>query len=154
MASMMKLPSHPNVVKYLGLSTTSTPTHLKLFVLEEFVFGVALSHNLSENLGIDLESLRRSVMTWNTVANLIWILSRHVSGILEALHVMHVRHNVVHRDLRDSSVFLDNRGLVRVADFSIDKRVRDLVIGSKDKTLESVGKFPVAIGRGWVIQMS
>ena len=44
--------------------------------------------------------------------------------MLEALEFMHAR-NFVHRDLRDTSVFVESSGRVRVADFSIDKRVSE-----------------------------
>ena len=50
-------------------------------------------------------------------------------------------HNIVHRDLRDTSLFLETTG-VRVSDFSIDKRVRELLPASV------VDRFPLAIGRG------
>ena len=53
-------------------------------------------------------------------------------------------HNFVHRDLRDTSIYLESSGLIRVGDFSIDKRVRDLLIGDN----EPEDKFPLAIGRG------
>ena len=50
---------------------------------------------------------------------------------------------------RDTSVFVESSGNVRVADFSIDKRVREL--WSRSPTPSSPAfedKFPVAIGRG------
>ena len=63
-----------------------------------------------------------------------------ITGVLQAVDFMHA-HNFVHRDLRESSVFLDQTGCIKVGDFSIDKRVRDLYQPSEDR-------FPVAIGRG------
>ena len=41
------------------------------------------------------------------------------------LAFMH-EHNFVHRDLRDTSIYMESSGLIKVGDFSIDKRVRDL----------------------------
>ena len=55
-------------------------------------------------------------------------------------------HNFVHRDLRDTSIYLESSGLIRVGDFSIDKRVRDLLNG--DNESEDKFNFPLAIGRG------
>ena len=37
---------------------------------------------------------------------------------------------------------MESSGLIRVGDFSIDKRVRDLIVGDDHE------KFPLAIGRG------
>ena len=68
--------------------------------------------------------------------------------MLEALEFMHAR-NFVHRDLRDTSVFVESSGRVRVADFSIDKRVRELWTRSPSSSSSAPeDKFPVAIGRG------
>jgi translation initiation factor 2-alpha kinase 4 len=117
---------HPNVVRYLGLTYQQKQGRVNLFVLEEFVYGSNLSFHLSENIAVELDLLRH-----------------YVSGVLEALEFMH-GHNFVHRDLRDTSVFVESTGRVRVADFSIDKRVRDLWVRSRQ--LED--KFPMAIGRG------
>lgn len=149
--SLQKLEPHPNVIKYESLLYQSSGGCLSLFVLEEFVQGSNLSFYLSENLGLELDMLRHVV-----------------SGILEALAFMH-KHNFVHRDLRDTSVFVENSGTVRVGDFSIDKRVRDLWQQSNQhllphlqgqETRDSGGqtaaaagvapdeRFPVAIGRG------
>ena len=52
-------------------------------------------------------------------------------------------HNFVHRDLRDTSIYLSSSGMIKVGDFSIDKRVRDLM-----SVEEFDDRFPMAIGRG------
>ena len=90
----------------------------------EFVHGSNLSFYLTENIPVDMATLRY-----------------YSQSILEALGFMH-EHNFVHRDLRDTSIYLESSGLVRIGDFSIDKRVRDIIVG------EDQEKFPLAIGRG------
>ena len=125
MTSMQKHQNHQNVVPYYGISTEHESFFLTVRIFEEFVFGSNFSHFLSENLPVDLSALRH-----------------YVSSILEALAFMH-QHNFVHRDIRETSIYLESSGRVRLGDFSIDKRIRDIISGSK----ESDEKYPIAIGR-------
>jgi translation initiation factor 2-alpha kinase 4 len=101
LASMQKSNYHPNVVQYYGLAFEGQT----LRVFEEFVRGSNFSFYLTENIPIDMPTLRH-----------------YAQSILEALAFMH-EHNFVHRDLRDTSIYLESSGLVKVGDFSIDKRV-------------------------------
>ncbi len=126
-ASLQKL-SHPNVVQYLAMSAQKHPSHVKLVLVEEYVHGTSLSFFLAENLSLEPE-----------------MLQYFATGILEALSYMHER-NCVHRDLRDSSIFVDRLRTVRVAGFSIDKRVRDLM--SPEPGEEAEERFPSSVGRG------
>ena len=127
LTSMQKVisenPNH-NVVQYLGISFD----HPTLRVYEEFVLGSNFSSFLSENLPIELNQLRH-----------------YAASILQALAFMH-EHNFVHRDLRDTSIYIESSGLIKVGDFSIDKRVRDLICQDPEGPGED--KFPLAIGRG------
>jgi len=68
---------------------------------------------------------------------------RSVSDEEKKFNNIDPQHNFVHRDIRETSIYLESSGRVRLGDFSIDKRIRDLVSGSK----EGEEKFPVAIGR-------
>ena len=122
---MKKHQNHQNVVPYYWISTEHESSFLTVRIFEEFVFGSNFSHFLSENLPVDLSALRH-----------------YVSSILEALAFMH-QHNFVHRDIRETSIYLESSGRVRLGDFSIDKRIRDIISGSK----ESDEKYPIAIGR-------
>lgn len=47
------------------------------------------------------------------------------SGILSALKYLH-ENNIVHRDLRDTSIYIDYSGLVKVSDYSLNKRLTDV----------------------------
>ena len=131
LSAMLKV-KHPNVVQYLGLSYE----HQTLRIFEEFVHGSNFSSYLSENLSIDQALLRH-----------------YTASILEALVFMH-EHNFVHRDLRDTSIYMESSGLIKVGDFSIDKRVRDLILlchgdpNAINNDLLATDKFPLAIGRG------
>lgn len=70
---------------------------------------------------------------------------RHLAtGVLEALRYLH-ENNVVHRDLRDTSVYIDQSGVVRLSDFSLDKRLSDMYhLNSLAKTEHD---FPTIQGR-------
>jgi translation initiation factor 2-alpha kinase 4 len=63
-----------------------------MLCLQDFVQGVSLAMFLEEKIGLGLELLR------------------HITrGVLDSLAFLH-RNNVVHRDLRHSSVFLHQTG--------------------------------------------
>ncbi|TRY62517.1 hypothetical protein TCAL_00386 [Tigriopus californicus] len=123
LSSMQKVPPHPNVVKVLGLTQEKLASTFKLYLFEEFVSGTSLSFYLNENIPLEADFLRFVV-----------------SGIVLALEHMHSQ-NVVHRDLRDTSVFLEN-GIVRVNGFSVERKARELT------GHYLLDKFPIAIGRG------
>lgn len=54
-------------------------------------------------------------------------LLRHVMiGVLQALQAMHAA-NVVHRNLRPSCVFIDRNGDVRVANYSLESRINEVL---------------------------
>lgn len=63
-----------------------------VFEFQEFVSGINLAFYLMENLPVDVDCLRH-----------------YSAGILCALAYLH-SNNVVHKDLRDSSVFISKSG--------------------------------------------
>lgn len=63
-----------------------------VFKFQEFVSGINLAFCLMENLPVDGDFLRH-----------------YSAGILRALSYLH-SNNVVHKDLRDTSVFIDKYG--------------------------------------------
>ena len=122
LSGILKVQQHPNVVQYLGMSYEAPI----LRIYEEFVLGSNFSSYLSENLPIELSQLRH-----------------YASSILQALKFMH-EHNIVHRDLRDTSIYLESSGLIKVGDFSIDKRVRDLIcVNVEDRVSKSRSRIPI-----------
>ena len=124
MNSLQKL-NHPNLISYLGMSQSKSlgGNGLKVLLFQEFVRGMNLSFYLKENIPMDLSSLRK-----------------YMISVLEVLNYVH-NQNIVHRDLRDTSIYIDSNGLVKVGDFSIDKRIRE-VVGSKIKEEDcKVGKY-------------
>ncbi|XP_049955903.1 eIF-2-alpha kinase GCN2 [Schistocerca serialis cubense] len=119
---------HPNLIHYLNMKYSQEKDCLIIYVLQEFVYGWNLSLYLTENLPVEGDLLR------------------HLSkGVLEALAFLH-QNNVVHKDLRDTSVFIDRTGLVRVGDYSLDKRLSEIYQSSVTERTENT--FPPSLGRG------
>lgn len=67
------------------------------------------------------------------------------SGVLEALRYLH-ENNVVHKDLRDTSVYIDRMGVVRLSDYSLDKRLSDMY--HSNSLAKTEHDFPTIQGRG------
>ena len=61
---------------------------------------------------------------------------------LEYLHGL----DIIHRNLRHSSVFIQPDGIVKVADFSLDLKIREFVSVTNEEILEDV--YPLSLGRG------
>lgn len=90
--------------------------------------GTTCSFILSENIPIETDLLRY-------LAN----------GILNALRYLH-DNNVVHKDLRDSSIYINNKGVVQLSDYSLDKRLSDIHRTSNLTKVEQ--DFPTIQSRG------
>ncbi|XP_011337588.1 eIF-2-alpha kinase GCN2 isoform X2 [Ooceraea biroi] len=119
---------HPNLVHYLNIKYLQNNNNLVIYILQEFVVGTTCSFFLMENIPVDIDLLRHLA-----------------TGVLEALRYLH-ENNVVHKDLRDTSVYIDQTGVVRLSDFSLDKRLSDMYhLNSLAKTEHD---FPTIQGRG------
>ena len=66
------------------------------------------------------------------------------SGILSAFDFLH-DHAIVHKDLRPSSIFIDRNQKIRLADFSLDKKLYDIVCTLTNAT--PVDALPLPMGR-------
>ncbi|CAB4055202.1 EIF2AK4 [Lepeophtheirus salmonis] len=134
MSSILKIQKdHPRIGQYIGMSHYNNGKSIVVRVFEEFIPGSNLSYYLTENIPMDLNILRY-----------------FATGILEALDYMHEK-NVVHRDLRDTSVFVTNGGCIKVCNWSWNKRIRDLISDIMEvggPSITDAAKFPCAIGRG------
>ncbi|XP_066249145.1 eIF-2-alpha kinase GCN2 isoform X1 [Euwallacea similis] len=102
---------HLNLANYLGLRYGAIDgDKVVIHVLKEFVRGSScFSLFSSQNLKVEIDYLKH--------------LSR---GILTALDYIH-RNNVVHKNLQESCIFMNERGIVKVADYSIHRRLLDLI---------------------------
>ena len=71
---------------------------------------------------------------------------RHIaSGVLSAMQYLH-DNNIVHRDLRDTSIHIDRTGMIKVSDYSLEKRLSDIYRSNCLAKAEQ--DFPTIQGRG------
>ncbi|XP_053488961.1 eIF-2-alpha kinase GCN2 isoform X3 [Ictalurus furcatus] len=105
--SLMKL-DHPNLVHYQALSYSEREDCLVVDLLAEHVPGSSLAQSLSAGTPMPPDQLRH-----------------HAAQLLSALDYLHTN-SVVHKQLAASSVLLDAQGNVRLADYSLAKRLGDV----------------------------
>ena len=127
MNSLQKL-KHSNLVSYVGLTFSTKDEGTEAYLGQEFVNGVDLSGYLSGTRMMDLDMIRQVC-----------------EDILQGLTHLHAS-NIVHRDIRDTSIFMDNYGSFRLADFSVDRKLRDLIEEKNDLNVDD--SFPQSVGRG------
>lgn len=134
----MKL-KHPNLTHYLGLKHEEFKEENKtsVYLTREFTFGLSCSSLfLYENISSEIDLLR------------------HISnGVLSALDFLH-RNNVVHKDVTDSCIYLSKKGTVKLANYSLDKRLSDILNQtytanySKKTDIYQFGVFVLSLIRG------
>ncbi|XP_031826312.2 eukaryotic translation initiation factor 2 alpha kinase Gcn2 isoform X1 [Nomia melanderi] len=119
---------HPNLVHYLNMKYLQNEDETLLYVLQEFVIGTSCSFFLLENIPVDIDLLRYLA-----------------TGILFALKYLH-DNNVVHKDLRDTSIYIDRAGTVKLSDYSLNKRLTDIY--QTCTIVKPEQDFPSIQGRG------
>ncbi|XP_067310946.1 eIF-2-alpha kinase GCN2 isoform X2 [Pseudorasbora parva] len=107
LSSLMKL-NHPNLVHYQALSCSEREDGLVVDLLAEHVPGSSLAQRLLGGSPVPLEELRSLA-----------------AQLVSALHFLH-SNSVVHKHLSPACVLLDAQGLVRLADYSLAKRLADV----------------------------
>ncbi|XP_039525315.1 eIF-2-alpha kinase GCN2 isoform X2 [Pimephales promelas] len=105
--SLLKL-KHPNLVHYQALSFSEHDDGLVVDLLAEHVPGSSLAQKLSSGSPVPVDQLRRHAL--------------QLAAALEYLH----SNSVVHKHLNPSCVLLDAHGDVRLADYSLAKRLADV----------------------------
>lgn len=92
---------HPNIVQYLGCS--STTDHLNIFL--EYVPGGSVSTMLN-SYGPLKEPLVRSFCR-QIVTGLVYLHGK----------------DIIHRDIKGANILVDNKGAIKISDFGISKKV-------------------------------
>lgn len=92
---------HPNIVQYLGCSSSSD--HLNIFL--EYVAGGSVQTMLN-SYGALREPLIRSF----------------VRQIVTGLAYLHGR-EIIHRDIKGANILVDNKGGIKISDFGISKKM-------------------------------
>lgn len=99
--SLLRDLQHDNIVQYLG--SNSDDTHLNIFL--EYVPGGSVTEMLTK-YGAFKEPLVR----------------QFVRQILTGLNYLHER-DIIHRDIKGGNVLVDNKGVIKISDFGISKKV-------------------------------
>ncbi|XP_045610005.1 eIF-2-alpha kinase GCN2 isoform X2 [Procambarus clarkii] len=129
MSSLLRL-SHNNLVHYMGMKVSNHPNEgISVSVLQEYVQGMPIKYFMELNIPIHLP------------------LIKHITeGTLHALNYLH-QNNVVHRDLRDSCIFLNAHSRqVKIADYGVERRIVEVVLEFIDMEVPSA--YPLSPGRG------
>ena len=99
--SLLRDLQHPNIVQYLGAS--SSAEHLNIFL--EYVPGGSVQTMLN-SYGALREPLIRSF----------------VRQIVTGLAYLHQR-EIIHRDIKGANILVDNKGVIKISDFGISKKI-------------------------------
>jgi mitogen-activated protein kinase kinase kinase len=99
--SLLRDLQHPNIVQYLGAS--SSADHLNIFL--EYVPGGSVQTMLN-SYGALREPLIRSF----------------VRQIVTGLAYLHGR-DIIHRDIKGANILVDNKGVIKISDFGISKKI-------------------------------
>ncbi|KAI9290559.1 Pkinase-domain-containing protein [Neoconidiobolus thromboides FSU 785] len=100
--------NHPNIVRYLGSEVKDK--HLN--ILLEYVPGGSVSGQLND-YGPFKETL----------------IQVYVKQILVGLSFLHSQ-NIVHRDIKGGNILVDNKGIVKITDFGVSKKLQEEVLSS------------------------
>ncbi|KFB49982.1 eukaryotic translation initiation factor 2-alpha kinase [Anopheles sinensis] len=103
---------HKHLIAYEGVLCRIGKEALTVFVAQEFILGTSL-FSISGSLGWSVEGA-----------------SMVAKGALEALIYLH-NNGVSHDNLSDSTMFMDNAGMVRVADFRLIPYIQELGDGQQ-----------------------
>ncbi|XP_071832965.1 eIF-2-alpha kinase GCN2-like isoform X2 [Apostichopus japonicus] len=105
--SLLKL-SHPNLVHYLAMNSSQGKDSTTVQLLMEFVGSSTLRHKIRSGRRVPFSILRQ-----------------YAVDLLSALSYLHKK-AVVHKQLSPGSVFLDVSGQLKLANYSICRRLNDL----------------------------
>ncbi|XP_041827550.1 eIF-2-alpha kinase GCN2 [Melanotaenia boesemani] len=105
--SLLRL-DHPNLVRYMAMSSTEKEDCLMVNLLVQHVAGINLNQSLISQTPVPLEKL-----------------CHYTAQLLAALDYLH-SNSVVHKQLGASSVLVDSEGNVRLTDYSLSKRFAEI----------------------------
>ncbi|XP_059478239.1 eIF-2-alpha kinase GCN2 isoform X2 [Neocloeon triangulifer] len=123
---MLQKLSHPGIVRYRGFTYEQLSDHMMISILQEFADGVNLAIFLQESICVGLD-----------------LLHHIAKNALESLSFLH-RNNIVHRDLRHSSIYILQSGGVTISNYSLDSKIGEFVQGTERVDCG----LPLAMGRG------
>ncbi|KAK0182830.1 hypothetical protein PV327_000924 [Microctonus hyperodae] len=119
---------HPNLVRYIDMTYSQKNDTIVIYVLQEFIVGTTCDFFLTK--GIPMAPP---------------MLHYFASEVLSALEYLH-NNNIVHKDLRDTSIHIDRSKVIKISDYSLHKRLSDIYHSMNVKKIEH--DFPIIQGRG------
>ncbi|GMH87519.1 hypothetical protein TL16_g10879 [Triparma laevis f. inornata] len=102
---VMRILSHPNIVRYFGAELDDEEGSLNIF--QEWVPGGSVASLLS----------RLGAFSVNVVKS-------YLKQTLSGLSYLHKNH-IIHRDMKGANLLVDNNGTVKLADFGASKKMSD-----------------------------
>ncbi|XP_013102234.2 eIF-2-alpha kinase GCN2 [Stomoxys calcitrans] len=108
---------HKNLIQYECVLCIKRKEGLLVYLVQDFVFGTSV-FSISSALGWSMDGVK-------SVAK----------GVLEALVFLHNK-GVSHSHLLDTTVFMDNSGMIRITDFSIVTNLLELIGGSGQRSTQ------------------
>ncbi|CAL1533140.1 unnamed protein product [Lymnaea stagnalis] len=119
--SMLRSVEHVNIVKYYGVCRKGSENDMKLlFIMEYCPFTLKAkcidTDNSPSSLGNNPTRQRDSIS----------VMTNFLLQICNGLAYLHHK-AIVHRDLKPENVLLTSQGEVKIADFGLAKKVRDIV---------------------------
>ncbi|OWF52320.1 Eukaryotic translation initiation factor 2-alpha kinase 4 [Mizuhopecten yessoensis] len=99
---------HPNLIHYLSFKYQKEADRIIVYVLMEYCTGLSMDTYTRKGQPVTID-----------------LVKHYAEDLLHALEYIHSK-DVVHKNLRPSSVFVDHSGKVRLSDYSLDRRLTDL----------------------------
>ena len=125
---------HKNLIHVKDFRYQHDPGKITVHILTEYVAGTSLSVYMEQSVQLSIQEIQFIT-----------------SGLLNALSYLHSK-GIVHKDLQTSSVVIDDKRVVRLQNYSINKRLQELYIltesarGNKSDVVQ--GTKPIVFGRG------
>ena len=117
---MIHMPSHRNIVKYLGTEQTQD----RLFIFLEYISGGSIADML-EKFGALHES----------------IVKRYTHDLLCGLDFLHAK-SIAHCDIKGANLLVSEDGVVKLADFNSSKFLVDIPLSGAQRDLRSIAGTP------------
>lgn len=108
--SVLQSLKHPNIVRYLGSSVEGS--FLNIFL--EFVPGGSIASLIKKFAATPEGGLHES------------LIRNYTKQILTGLQYLHANH-IIHRDIKGANILVDDKGVVKLADFGASKKIEGIV---------------------------
>jgi serine/threonine protein kinase len=117
---MIHMPSHRNIVKYLGTEQTKD----RLFIFLEYISGGSIADMLEKFGALDEN-----------------IVARYTHDLLCGLDFLHAK-SIVHCDIKGANLLVSEDGVVKLADFNSSKLLVDIPLSGAQRDLRSIAGTP------------